>query len=66
MNSLMASAGASDTLTYFRLNMGPWSSIDHDEPFVAGVPNPKPAGANYYPADLTKEEFEAVLKLAGK
>jgi hypothetical protein len=31
-----------------------------NEPFVPGV-GPKPAGANFYPADMTKREFEAAL-----
>lgn len=43
-------------LKYFNINMGPWSVIDHNEPFIDGVPA-RPAGANYYPADMTKEEF---------
>ncbi len=44
---------------YFRINMGPWSKLDHDEPFIDGVPLRKPMGANYYPEDMTKEEFDA-------
>ncbi len=44
-------------LRYFQINMGPWSGLDHDKPFIQGVPDPKPAGANYYPEDMTKEEF---------
>jgi hypothetical protein len=44
-------------LDYFLLNKGPWSRLDHDEPFVPGVPA-KPEGANYYPPDATKEEVE--------
>lgn len=43
-------------LRYFQINMGPWSKLDHDSAFVAGVP-PRPLGANYYPEDMTKEEF---------
>ncbi len=43
----------------FMLNKGPWSGLDHDSAFVTGAPYPKPAGANYYPEDMTKEEFEA-------
>ena len=23
---------------YFRINMGPWSNLDHDEPFIDAVP----------------------------
>ncbi len=45
----------------FMLNKGPWSGLDHDSAFVEGVPQPKPAGANYYPEDMTKEEFEKWL-----
>jgi hypothetical protein len=48
-------------LRYFILNKGPWSRIDEHEPFVPGVP-PKPAGANFYPPDATKEEIDAWLK----
>lgn len=46
---------------YFWINFGPWSRLDDDQPFIAGVP-PKPAGANYYPEDMTKEEFRAWLE----
>lgn len=42
---------------YFRINKGPWSRLDHNEAFVAGVP-PKPPGAGFYPDGMTKEEFE--------
>ncbi len=40
------------------INFGPWDRIDGNKPFVAGV-GPKPAGAQFYPADMTKEEFDA-------
>jgi hypothetical protein len=40
----------------FLINKGPWSRLDHNEPFVPGVP-PKPASANYYPAGATKDEI---------
>jgi hypothetical protein len=46
---------------YFLINKGPWSRLDHNEPFIAGVP-PKPPQANFYPAGATKEEVEAWLK----
>ena len=47
-------------LDLFRIECGPWSSLDHQDPFVAGVPNPRPDRANYYPDDMTKEEFTLV------
>ncbi len=48
-------------LHYFLINKGPWSRLDHNEPFVPGAP-PKPAAANYYPASATKEEVEAWIE----
>ena len=47
-----------DRLHYFRVNMGPWSLLDNNESFVASAPKEKPLGANYYPEDMTKSEFE--------
>jgi hypothetical protein len=46
-------------LHYFRINVGPWSRLDGNEPFIEGVPRLKPHHANYYPDDMTKEEFNA-------
>ena len=48
-------------LHYFLINKGPWSRLDHNEPFVPGAP-PKPPQANFYPAGATKEEVEAWIK----
>ena len=36
-------------LHYFLINKGPWSRLDHNEPFVPGAP-PKPPQGNFYPA----------------
>jgi len=41
----------------FLVNKGPWTRLDHNEPFVPGVPE-KPASANFYPAGATKAEVE--------
>jgi peptidase M49-like protein len=49
-------------LHYFWINKGPWSEIDEHKAFLPGVPAKKPAGANFYPEDMTKEEFEAWTK----
>jgi hypothetical protein len=46
---------------YFLINKGPWSRLDHNEPFIPGVPA-KPPQANFYPAGATKEEVEAWFK----
>lgn len=52
--------GISDEATkkYVKINYGPWDRLEGNKPFIEGV-GAKPAGANYYPADITKEEFEA-------
>ncbi|MBN2481604.1 MAG: Zn-dependent hydrolase [Bacteroidales bacterium] len=39
------------------INYGPWERLNNNLPFVEGF-GPKPPGANFYPADLTKNEFE--------
>lgn len=44
-------------LNLFDLHFGPWDTLDHDKPFYGTAE--KPAGAAFYPADMTKEEFEA-------
>lgn len=43
---------------FININYGPWDRLDNNKPFMDGV-GEKPAGANFYPADMTKEEFEA-------
>ncbi len=50
-------AKAPELYDLFRINMGPWDRLDHDRPFIDGV-GQKPAGATFYPADLTKAEFQ--------
>ena len=49
-------------LHYFLINKGPWSEIDDHRAFVPGVPSRKPPGANFYPEDMTKAEFETWVK----
>ncbi|HET6842014.1 MAG TPA: hypothetical protein VFK06_10055 [Candidatus Angelobacter sp.] len=49
-------------LHYFWINKGPWSEIDGHTAFLPGVPQKKPAGANFYPEDMTREEFESWAK----
>ena len=44
-------------LHYFWLNKGPWSDIDAFQAFLPGVPARKPAGANFYPEDMTRQDF---------
>lgn len=55
---LLASATDPDIRQYIQINYGPWDALRDDEPFVAGV-GAKPSGANFYPPDMTREEYEA-------
>ena len=49
---------------FAELNYGPWDRLADDAPFIKGF-GAKPLGANFYPADMSKEEFEAAY-LPGK
>jgi hypothetical protein len=53
-------------LDYFWLNKSPWSEIDDHEAFLPDVPAQKLPGANFYPEDMTREEFEAWVKTLSK
>jgi hypothetical protein len=52
--------GNPELLRFFWRNFGPWDRLDADAPVL--VKDAKPAGANFYPADMTKEEFENWIK----
>lgn len=47
---------------YFWLNKGPWSDLDGHKAFIPGVRERKPLGANFYPENMRREEFEAWVK----
>ncbi len=49
---------------FAEINYGPWDRLDGNRPFVPGV-DAKPLGANFYPPDMTKDEFEQA-QLTGK
>jgi hypothetical protein len=51
-----------ERLHYFWLNKGPWSDLDGHTAFLPNVPERKPLGANFYPEDMPREEFEAWVK----
>lgn len=56
--TLIQGAASADARRFVEINYGPWDRLAGNEPFLDGV-GPKPPGANFYPADMTKEEFEA-------
>ena len=43
---------------FAEINYGPWDRLDGDAPFLEAY-GPKPPGAQFYPEDMTKAEFEA-------
>lgn len=63
-DSLLAAVSDEQTKKYIMVNSGPWDKLNNDTPFVAGI-GPKPAGANLYPANISKDEIEKA-NLPGK
>ncbi|CAB0151568.1 hypothetical protein PSI9734_01942 [Pseudidiomarina piscicola] len=49
---------------FVEINYGPWDRLDNNQAFLTGF-GAKPEGANFYPADMTKAEFEQA-DFAGK
>jgi hypothetical protein len=47
-------------LELFNIMFGPFDRLEHDAPFIGT--EKKPLGANFYPEDMTKEEFENFVK----
>ena len=41
------------------INYGPWDQLNDEKPFIKGY-GEKPAGANFYPVEMTKEDFEKI------
>lgn len=58
-NSLMESLPTKELKKYAAINYGPWDRLQDNKPFIDGIAK-KPLGANFYPQDMTKTEFEAL------
>ena len=43
---------------FLRINYGPWDRLNNNAVFIPRI-GAKPKGANFYPPDMTKKEFEA-------
>jgi len=54
---LLAGLEDEDAKAFVAINYGPWDRLADNEPFLDGV-GEKPAGANFYPADMTKDELD--------
>ncbi|OYT13789.1 MAG: Zn-dependent hydrolase [Bacteroidetes bacterium 4572_114] len=48
-----------DAKKFAHIQYGPWDRLNNNKTYLTNV-GPKPAGANFYPEDMTKEEFEAL------
>lgn len=44
-------------LAMFDRHFGPWDTLDENHPFYGDTP--RPAGSGFYPADISKDEFES-------
>ncbi len=56
-DALLSSITDADTKKFIEINYGPWDRLNGNKSFIEGIPD-KPLGANFYPQDMTKEEFE--------
>jgi hypothetical protein len=54
---LLASITDEEVKKFVNINYGPWDRMNDNQSFVEGI-GIKPLGANFYPIDMTKEEFE--------
>lgn len=55
---LMSQVADENTKKFIEINYGPWDRLNGNKTFIEGY-KAKPSGANFYPEDMTKEEFEA-------
>ncbi len=44
---------------FARIQYGAWDRLDSEKPFLPGF-GERPAGCNFYPQDMTREEFDAL------
>ena len=57
-DALLESIDSEYAKKYALIHYGPWDRLDDNKPFIEGV-GPKPPMAQFYPEDMTVEEFEA-------
>ncbi|HPD94868.1 MAG TPA: Zn-dependent hydrolase [Tenuifilaceae bacterium] len=57
-DKFLASISDSATREFALINYGPWERLNDNKPFVEGY-GEKPLGAQFYPTDMTREEFDA-------
>jgi hypothetical protein len=62
-DALLASITDPAAKQLVEINYGPWDRLADNAPLLPGV-GPKPEGAEFYPHDMSKEEFEAAVAAA--
>lgn len=58
-DALLSKINNENLKLFTKINYGPWDRLNGNHPFLNGF-EAKPDGANFYPTDMTKEEFEAL------
>jgi len=58
-DDLLNGIGDEQLKLFTKINYGPWDRLNNNKAFLTNF-GEKPAGANFYPTDMTKEEFEAL------
>lgn len=56
--SFLASISNEKVREFARINYGPWDRLNGDKPFLTNTKE-KDLGAQFYPSDMTKSEFES-------
>lgn len=62
--TLLSNIADANVREFVKINYGPWDRLNNMQPILQGY-GEKPLGANYYPADMSREEFDAA-NLPGK
>lgn len=57
-NTFLSKIADPEVRNFATINYGPWDRLDGDQAFLTGTEE-KSLGAQFYPADMTKAEFEA-------
>lgn len=58
-DAFMSQIADENTRKFANINYGPWDRLNGNKSFIKEI-GAKPAGANFYPTDMTKEEFDAL------
>jgi len=56
-STLLSTLIKANAKTFAQINYGPWDRLNNDNSFISHIKN-KPLGANFYPSDMRKNEFE--------